>query len=79
MFMENEEEDKIIVLRRFDSSFDANIAKTKLDAYGIPCFLTDENLASLYPLPNLTAMQVRLHVFEKDKAQAELILQEEPQ
>lgn len=72
-----EDQDNIIVLKHFESAIEANIAKTKLDAYGIPCFLTDENLASLVPLPNLPAMQARLHVFEKDKAEAERILNEE--
>lgn len=71
------ENDKIIVLMQFESAIDANIAKTKLDAYGIPCFLTDENLASLYPLPNMTSMQARIHVFENDREQALEILNEE--
>ena len=75
--MEEKDNDKIIVLRQFESAIDANIAKTKLDAYGIPCFLTDENLAGLYPLPKMTAMQARIHVFENDVDRANEILNEE--
>ena len=75
--MEEKDNDKIIVLKQFESTIDANIAKTKLDAYGIPCFLTDENLAGLYPLPNMTSMQARIHVFENDREQALQILMEE--
>ena len=43
------ERDDIIVFRKFETSIDANIVKSKLDAYGIPCFLTEENMANLYP------------------------------
>ena len=39
----------IVVFRHFDIAIDAHIAKSKLDAYGIPCFLTEENMANLYP------------------------------
>ncbi len=71
------ENGKIIVLKIFESAIDANIAKTKLDAYGIPCFLTDENLAGLMPLPNMTSMHARIHVFEDDVQRANEILNEE--
>ena len=75
--MEEKDNDKIVVLKQFESAIAANIAKTKLDAYGIPCFLTDENLAGLYPLPNMTSMQARIHVFENDIERANEILKEE--
>jgi uncharacterized protein YlaN (UPF0358 family) len=71
-----EESDKIIVYKRFDSSIDANLAKTKLDAYGIPCFLTEENLTNLYPLQNTILFGVRLHIFSNDQNQADQILNE---
>ncbi|MDL5050168.1 DUF2007 domain-containing protein [Oscillatoria amoena NRMC-F 0135] len=70
-----EEPDKIVALKSFDDSIEANIAKTKLDAYGIPCFLTEENLANLYPIRS-PRFSVRLHVFEKDKMRAEDVLNE---
>ncbi len=68
--------DEIVVLYHFDDSISASIAKTKLDAYGIPCFLTQEHLSNLYPGQNILSFKVRLHVFEKDKEQARLILSE---
>jgi DNA-directed RNA polymerase subunit RPC12/RpoP len=71
-----EERDKIIVFKNYDTSMEANLAKTKLDAYGIPCFLTNENLANLYPIQNQKFSAVRLHLFEKDAEQAILILNE---
>ena len=66
----------IIVFRHYESAIDANIAKSKLDAYGVPCFLTEENMSNLYPGPNLLAMRVRLHLFEHDRERAEQILSE---
>ena len=68
-----ENQDEIIVFRRFESAINANIIKTKLDANGIPCFLTDENLANLYPLQNFR-MGVRLHLFAKDVDWAKSVL-----
>ena len=51
-------EEKIIVFRAYDTVVEANLAKTKLDAYGIPCFLTGENFVGLYPIRN----EVFLHL-----------------
>lgn len=67
-------EKKVIVYGSFPSAIEANLAKTKLDAYGIPCFLTNEHLAWLYPLTYFTAGQVRLHLFEDDLERANEIL-----
>jgi hypothetical protein len=69
-----EEPEKIIIYTSFDNVIAANIAKTKLDAYGIPCFLTEENFTGLYPLRNDIFPGVRLHIFEKDTEQAKEIL-----
>jgi hypothetical protein len=69
---------KIVVFRHFETSIDANIVKTKLDAFDIPCFLTDENLANLYPNVgyHMMAFRVRLHLFEDDIDAANKILEE---
>jgi hypothetical protein len=66
--------DKIIIYKRYHSGIGANVAKTKLDAYGIPCFLTNENIASLYPLPHMKGMEVNLHIFKEDETRASEIL-----
>jgi hypothetical protein len=67
-----QDHDAIVVLRHFNSGIDANIAKSKLDAYDIPCFLTEENMAALYQ--QTFAIKVRLHVFEKDREDAHRVL-----
>lgn len=67
---------KVVAYGAFQSVIEANLAKTKLDAYGVPCFLTDEHLASLYPLNYFSAGQVRLHVFEEDLQRVKEILEE---
>lgn len=73
-----EPEQKIIVFAAYDTVMSANLVKTKLDAYGIPCFLTDEHFVSLYPtIQNDLFPGVRLHIFEKDKEQVKEILIEE--
>ena len=69
---------EIVVFRLFDSAIDANIVKSKLDAYGIPCFLTEENLANLYPGQPVLPFRVRLHLFARDADQAHQILAENP-
>jgi hypothetical protein len=69
-----DETEKIIIYTSFDNVIAANIAKTKLDAYGIPCFLTEENFTNLYPLRNDIFPGVRLHVFERDFEQVKEIL-----
>ena len=45
----NESDNEIVVFQHFDNAIEANIAKTKLDAFGVPCFLTEENMGGLYP------------------------------
>jgi DNA-directed RNA polymerase subunit RPC12/RpoP len=69
-----EELDNIIVLKSFESAIEANLAKTKLDAYGIPCFLSEENIGNLYPIQNPRFSGVRLHLFQKDVEQARQVL-----
>lgn len=68
---------KVIVFKKFDTPIEANLAKTKLDAHGIPCFLTEENLASLYPGQSFDLFGVRLHVFEKDAQQVADVLNDQ--
>ncbi len=71
-----EAEEKIIVFESYDNVIMANLVKTKLDAYGIPCFLTGENFTSLYPISNDIFPGARLHIFEKDLPSVKEILAE---
>lgn len=68
---------KIIVFDSYDTIMAANLVKTKLDAYGIPCFLSNENFGSLYPFRNELFTGVRLHIFEKDHDRVKEVLTEE--
>ena len=70
-------EDKIVVYRAFDTVIQANLAKTKLDAYGVPCFLTQENFSNLYPLRNDIFPGVPLYIFESDAERVKEILLED--
>ena len=72
-----EADGKIIVFDAYDTVVKANLVKTKLDAYGIPCFLSGENFTSLYPFRNELMTGVQLHIFEKDREQVVEILKEE--
>lgn len=66
--------DEIIVFRHYETAIDANLAKTKLDANDIPCFLTEENFSTLYIGQSFQLFGVRLHLFRKDSEQASEIL-----
>ena len=72
----SQSQDNIIVFQKFDNVIEANIAKTKLDAYDVPCFLTDENFVSLYPIRNELFPGVRLCIFGKDEERAREVLKE---
>ncbi len=74
----DEGEDQIIVFDSYDTVMSANLVKTKLDAFGIPCFLSDENFVGLYPFRNDLFPGVRLHVFRKDLDRIKEILTEQP-
>jgi Putative prokaryotic signal transducing protein len=69
-------EENIIVFDSYDTTLKANLVKTKLDAYGIPCFLSDENFNGLYPFQNELFPGVRLHIFEKDRERVKEIIAE---
>ena len=72
-----QDRDDIIVFQGFDNVIEANIAKSKLDAYGVPCFLTEENMASLYPgASNMMNSNVRLHIFGHDTERVRQIMSE---
>jgi hypothetical protein len=70
-----EKRDKIVVFREYETSIDANVAKTKLDAYGVPCFLTQENLNTLMA-QNPFLFRIKLHIFENDVIHVREVLDE---
>ncbi len=68
--------ENIIVLDSFYEPLAAHLARTKLEAAGIPCFLTNENLISLNRMYSPVAGGVRLHIYQRDAAQAAEVLRE---
>ena len=72
------QQENIIVLGSYYEPVAAHLARTKLEAAGIPCFLTNENLASLNRMYSPVAGGVRLHVYQRDAAQAAEVLREPP-
>ena len=62
----------IVVIHTFRDVIEANIIKAKLDAYGIPCFLTEEHLTSLTSA--FLSGGIRLHIFGEDRERVSEIL-----
>ncbi|MGI4734044.1 MAG: hypothetical protein ACRYG7_02590 [Janthinobacterium lividum] len=71
-------QENIIVLDSYYEPLAAHLARTKLEAAGIPCFLTNENLVSLNRMYSPVAGGVRLHIYQRDAAQATELLREPP-
>ncbi len=72
-----EASEKIVVFDSYNTVVEANLVKTKLDAYGVPCFLSEENFTNLLPIKNELFPGVRLHIFERDRERVKEILSEE--
>jgi hypothetical protein len=68
--------ENIIVFDSYYEPLAAHLARTKLEAAGIPCFLTNENLVSLNRMYSPAAGGVRLHIYARDAAQAAEVLRE---
>ena len=62
--------ENIIVFDSYYEPLAAHLARTQLEAAGIPCFLTNENLVSLNRMYSPVAGGVRLHIYERDAARA---------
>lgn len=69
--------DSVVFLESYYEPMAANLARTRLEAAGIPCFLSNENLVSLMPLYSPITGGVRLHVRQRDAEMALEILHEE--
>ncbi|MFM7195943.1 MAG: putative signal transducing protein [Bacteroidota bacterium] len=66
----------IVTLETYSNAALAGLAKSRLDAYGIPCFLSGETVGALYPFTVDTFSGIRLQVFERDAEQAKQLLSE---
>ena len=67
-------EEKIVVYDSYETNIIANLVKTKLDAYGIPCFLSGEEFNSMFPIGNDLMHGTRLHIFERDRERVTQII-----
>lgn len=70
-------EDKIIVYKNFENPVEAHIVLTKLQDAGLSCFLSGENTAGLRPFFDAYISGIQLHVFEKDLAEIEQLLEQD--
>jgi hypothetical protein len=64
--------EKLVTIARFDTGFDAEVAKLALDAEGINCHLAGMDLVTNMPYPNVIA--VELQVLEGDVERAKEVL-----
>ena len=69
--------DRIVIYQSYMDPVNANIVKGLLNSYGIECFLSDENMATIYSQYNQAIGGVKLNVFEKDIDQINTLLQAE--
>ncbi|MDB5233028.1 MAG: hypothetical protein JWR44_21 [Hymenobacter sp.] len=70
--------DSVVFLESYYEPMAANLARTRLEAAGIPCFLSNENLVSIMPLYSPITGGVRLHVRQRDVEAALEVLHHEP-
>ena len=69
---------KIIVYRTYATAYEAYEAKNLLAASGVRAFLSNENMATLYPVFSQD-MGVGLLLFEEDREAADRILADSPE
>ncbi len=62
--------EKTIVYSFFNTLAEAYEARSILEMCDIPCFITNETLATVYPMFDSNLGGIRLHIFEKDLARA---------
>jgi hypothetical protein len=67
----------IVVLETYYNPMLAEIIRAKLEANGIPCFLTDSSLGTMYPVYNQGSGGIKLKVFAKDVEKCREILAED--
>ena len=68
--------DEIVTLETYYERMLAEIVRARLEANDIPCFLSDENMGSIYPAYNQGGGGIKLKVFAKDVARCREILAE---
>jgi len=72
-------EEEIVVFETYYDRMLAEIIRTKLEANGIPCFLSDESIGTMYPVYNNGAGGIKLRVFKRDMDKAKEIVSQDDQ
>ena len=66
-------EDKLVTVEEFESGFEAELAKLRLEAEGINAIVVGDHLVANMPFSRL--ITVELQVFEKDAQKAAQIIE----
>lgn len=67
-------DDRIITFETYYNPMLAEIIRAKLEANGIPGFLSDESIGTVYPVYNQGAGGIKLNILEKDMERAREIV-----
>ena len=73
-----QKEEEIVTLETYYNPMLAEIIRTKLEANGIPCLVTDESLGILYPVYNQGGGGIKVKVFASDLEKAKEIVADQP-
>lgn len=72
-------EEEIVVFETYYDRMLAEIIRAKLEANGVPCFLSDESIGTMYPVYNQGAGGIKLKVFARDVVKAKEIVSQDDQ
>jgi len=75
--MGNEEE--IVVFETYYNPMLAEIIRAKLEANGIPCFLSDESIGTMFSVYDQGAGGIKLKIFNRDFEKAKEIISQDDQ
>ena len=72
-------EEEIVVFETYYNPMLAEIIRAKLEANGIPCFLSDESLGTIYPVYDQGGGGIKLKVFKRDLGKCHEIVDQDDQ
>jgi hypothetical protein len=70
-------EEEIVTFETYFDPMLAEIVRGRLEANGIPCFLVDENMGTIYPAYNQGGGGIKLKVFKRDLEKCRKVLNED--
>jgi len=60
--------DEFVTVAKFANSFEARLAKMRLDANGIDSFVVGETFANMYPVPQIGFIELQVAAVQADEA-----------